>query len=42
MALQVDFIRKLYGWRYFTMKNLQYSVPSSPQELYLDFRLSVS
>ena len=30
----------LFGWRYSTMKNLQYSVPFSPQELYWEVCLS--
>ena len=35
-----DFTCKLYGWRYSTMKNLQYLVTFSPQELYLEVSLS--
>ena len=42
IELKLDFICKLYGWRYSTMKNLQYSVSFSRQELYLEVRLSVN
>ena len=35
-ARKFDFFLNLFGWRYSTMKNLQYSVPFSPQELYLE------
>ena len=42
IGLKFDFICKLYGWRYSTMKNLWYPVPSSSQELYLEVCLSVN
>ena len=32
----------LFGWRYSTMKNLQYLVSFSPQELYLEVPLSAN
>ena len=41
-ARKFDFFFNLFGWRYSAMKNLQYSVPFSPQELYLEVSLKSS
>ena len=39
IELKFDLFFNLFGWRYSTMKNLQYSVPFSPQEFYLEVYL---
>ena len=40
IGLKFDFFLNLFGWRYSIMKNLQYFVPFSPQELCLEVCLS--
>ena len=40
--LKFDFFFNLFGWRYFTIKNLQYSAPFSLQDLYLEVCLSAN
>ena len=42
IGLKFDFLFTLFGWRYSTMKNLQYSVSFSPQEVYLKVCLSTN
>ena len=42
IGLKFDFICKLYGWRYSTMKNPLYPVPSSLLDLYLKVCLRVN
>ena len=40
--MKFDFLKNICGWRYSTVKNLQYSKPFSPKELYLEVSLSVN
>ena len=42
MGLKFDFFFNLFGWRYSKVKNLQYFVPFSSQELYLEVRLGTN
>ena len=42
IGLKFAFFFNSFGWRYSAMKNFQYSVPFSPQELYLEVCLSAN
>ena len=42
IGLKFDSFFKLYAWRHSTMKNIQYSIPFSPQGLYLGVCLSAN